>query len=187
MLDNPYLLRLLIILTTLSYITIAQEKLISDNRLRYVYLYKRLNWCIAGRGEIPLYEWPLVQLKPFLLPQEPRSFRDNFESDEEMEKSKLVEPTDPVVSFKSIQCNESIEVNDILLEGGMRNRFHLTFKSNVKFQAMVIQAVHAPFGLGFPFGQFHLNDEYICGDCTHMIGKVLGCLSRPDFAPMVCN
>lgn len=75
--------------------------------------------------------------------------------------------------------------------GNFLQRAHIQFKPKspgdvVAFQGLLIQAVHAPFGLGFPFGVFDSNQEFECSDCQHFhFSRTIGCISRPDFAPLV--
>lgn len=75
--------------------------------------------------------------------------------------------------------------------GNFLQRAHIQFKPKTAgdvapFQGLLIQAVHAPFGLGFPFGVFDSNQEFECSDCQHFhFSRAIGCISRPDFSPLV--
>jgi hypothetical protein len=176
---------LLITLLLMNQVTVSSSAVAADELASYgEYRYRVINWCIVGQGEHLLYQWPLNQLKWFLLNYQKgeREFKDNLKSN--LEKTQALEPKSLTLDFNKISCEHSkAHVGDG--QGNYINRVHVVFKSDTPFQGLVIQANHAPFGLGFPFGQFDIHNEFSCSDCTHDFSRVIGCITRPDVSLMV--
>jgi len=148
------------------------------------YEYRLVNWCVVGQGEHLLYRWPFNQLKHFLLQANLgfRKFEDNNKT--YLEETRAQKPEDITLEFNKINCERTKGyIGDG--EGNYYHRAHVVIKSDVPFQGLVIQGNHAPFGVGFPFGQFDVDSEFECNDCQFGFGRIIPCISRPDVSLMV--
>lgn len=61
---------------------------------------------------------------------------------------------------------------------------HIKLKLKDKVEGLLIQGNHAPFNLGFPFGQFDVTDEFQCS-CDNLFAESVPCLTRPDMELIV--
>ncbi|CAL8099365.1 unnamed protein product [Orchesella dallaii] len=195
---------LLIVLSiiTCSLVSTSNASHFEDKTTRQVYLYRLLNWCITGRGEYPLYEWPLNQFKPILQLTHKNEYQSYKSTEEQInlfrDPSSTTNPLEQyTLEFHRILCPNVIGMGSV--PGGasgdkfpLLHRLHIHFKpvnpsatDNLKFQGLMIQAVHAPFDIGFPFGVFDTDQEFKCSDCNYtQYSRIVGCISRPDLSPM---
>lgn len=187
----------LLLLSTFSNAEDDEARQQSAKQTSQVYLYRHLNWCIVGKGEYPLNEWPLNQFRPIL--DKTRKNEKQYDVANK-EKLQLVQPgiSDPWekydLLFSPIKCEGLAPTGFGSPDSGqLMHRVHIQFKpkssgDTVPFQGLLIQAVHAPFGLGFPFGVFDTDNEFKCGDCNYQnLSRIVGCISRPDSEAMVGN
>lgn len=163
------------------------------NSTDQVYLYRLINWCVVGRGEYWLSEWPLNQFKPILHETHRNELQHQADSQERIDAvvgNTGVDPWDKYeLTIGPISCQGLTGLGLGDGSGNFLQRIHIQFKAKstdrISFQGLMIQAVHAPFGLGFPFGVFDTDYEFKCNDCDFFnLSRIVGCLSRPDHSPM---
>lgn len=83
------------------------------------YKYRIVNWCVVGNSELELFEWPLVQFKPFLLKTHKfQTEKDKIEKlDPALYEDKDITIPDPLpvpgksikdgdLEFKGIECDK---------------------------------------------------------------------------------